>query len=112
MARRFVVAAEVALTHARCRPSRVVHRPGLVEQLLAAAAGGQGDSAQAYFLVPARRPPCGAHLESVPAGDDRAGAGRGRVDLWLATHLEAGSGHCGRRFTRRSSRWSRAARCR
>jgi hypothetical protein len=31
----------VGFAHARCRPSRVVHRPGLVEEMLAAADGGR-----------------------------------------------------------------------
>jgi hypothetical protein len=40
----------VGLAHVRCQASRVVWRPGPVEQLLAAAAREQGDGERAFLL--------------------------------------------------------------
>jgi len=42
----------VGFAHARCRPSRVVRRQGMIGELLAAPAGG----AMAYFRTRERRP--------------------------------------------------------
>jgi hypothetical protein len=79
-----------ALAHARCQPSRVLRRPGLVEQLLAAAAGGQPASAQAVFVIRTRRPRAvliwSPYLQTMTA----PAPGRSQVDMWLAAHVEAG----------------------
>jgi hypothetical protein len=111
MARRFVLAPEVeellgprgveqlAATEmfrcscgelARCRASGVARRPGLVEQLLGAAASERGDDARAFFVVRHRKPRAlliwSPHLRATMMPT----TARGRVDTWLAAHLDAG----------------------
>jgi hypothetical protein len=80
----------VGLAHARCRASDIVRRPGLVEQLLVAATHERGDDARAFFVVRHRKPRALLIWSPYMRATMMPTRARGRVDTWLAAHLDAG----------------------